>query len=53
MTETIKKQPVTKVGSSASPRITQLKTAFLYVLIVGLGAAALTSVIALLLGQFS
>lgn len=34
-------------------RITRLKTAFMYVLIAGLAAAAITSVIALLIGQFT
>jgi hypothetical protein len=34
-------------------RLTKLKTAFLYVLIAGLAAAAITSVIALLVGQFN
>lgn len=34
-------------------RLTKLKTAFLYVLIAGLAAAAITSVAALLIGQFN
>lgn len=34
-------------------RLNRIKTAFLYILIIGLAAAALTSVIALLVGQFN
>lgn len=46
------------VAETAAPhpapaRLTRLKTAFLYVLIAALAAAALTSVIALLVGQFT
>ena len=47
------------VAASSTPhtglrgRIGNLKTYFLYVLIVGLGLAALTSVIALLIGEFT
>lgn len=36
-----------------SSRLSKIKTAFLYVLIAGLAAAALTSVIALLFGEFT
>lgn len=37
----------------ANTRLSQLKVAFLYTLIVGLGLAAITSVIALLVGEFN
>lgn len=52
MTETIKKT-VTPVVPDSNSRLTKIKTAFLYVLIGGLAASALTSVIALLIGHFS
>lgn len=52
MTDTIKKS-VPNTAPSTSPRLTKLKTAFLYVLIGGLAASAIISVIALLMGHFS
>ncbi len=55
MTEAIKQpkaQPTPPVAET-SERISKLKTAFLYVLIGGLAAAAITSVIALLIGHFN
>lgn len=55
MTEHVSK-PVTESSTKDVPtssRLTRLKTAFLYVLIAGLAAAALTSVFALLIGQFN
>lgn len=59
MTEHTKK-PVATPSETSAPvtetsigRLTRLKTAFMYVLIVGLAAAAITSVIALLVGQFN
>ena len=48
--------PVAAPSVEAEPapsRLTRLKTAFMYVLIAGLAAAAITSVIALLVGQFT
>lgn len=36
-----------------SLKVTSIKTAFLYILIIGLGLAALTSVFALLIGEFN
>ncbi len=46
--------PAAAPVAEASPaRLTRLKTAFMYVLIAGLAAAAITSVIALLVGQFT
>lgn len=47
------KQSAPQQGSQPSERITRLKSAFLYVLIGGLAASAITSVIALLIGQFN
>lgn len=52
------KTPVNEVESpvvqdTPPSRLGRLKTAFLYVLIAGLAAAALTSVVALLIGQFN
>jgi hypothetical protein len=48
------KPPVTLAKTTTTPsRLTKIKTAFLYVLIAGLAAAALVSVIALLVGQFN
>ena len=44
--------PVVSPEISAS-KLSRLKTAFMYVLIIGLAAAAITSVIALLVGQFT
>lgn len=52
MTEIVE-QPALEKVSEPSGRISKLKVAFLYVLIIGLAAAALTSVIALLIGQFN
>ena len=52
MTETIKK-PTPNAIPTPSPRLTKLKTAFLYVLIGGLAASAIISVVALLMGHFS
>lgn len=51
-------QPVTKAAAAESPapatsRMTRIKAYFLYVLIAGIAAAALTSVIALLIGEFT
>lgn len=61
-------KPVTETASAPAPapvhttppeveaapsRLSRLKTAFMYVLIAGLAAAAITSVIALLVGQFT
>lgn len=46
--------PVATPATKASPnRLGRLKTAFMYVLIAGLAAAAITSIIALLVGQFT
>jgi hypothetical protein len=45
--------PTASLLPQPSEKLTKLKTAFLYVLITGLAAAALTSVIALLIGQFN
>ncbi len=46
--------PVATPVAEASPnRLGRLKTAFMYVLIAGLAAAAITSIIALLVGQFT
>ena len=46
--------PVVTPATKASPnRLGRLKTAFMYVLIAGLAAAAITSIIALLVGQFT
>ncbi len=46
--------PVVTPAAEASPnRLGRLKTAFMYVLIAGLAAAAITSIIALLVGQFT
>lgn len=62
VTETIAEAPVAPTAqpvalSQTTPqnesRLTKIKTAFLYVLIAGLAAAALTSVVALLVGQFN
>lgn len=44
---------MTTAAPQPSERISKLKTAFLYVLIGGLAASAITSVIALLIGQFN
>lgn len=58
MTEHVEK-PVNEVVAApavaevAPSRLSKLKTAFMYVLIAGLAAAAITSVIALLVGQFT
>lgn len=47
-------QPAATEAPEVAPsRLTRLKTAFMYVLIAGLAAAAITSVIALLVGQFT
>lgn len=42
-----------EVKAQTSSRLSKLKIAFLYVLMVGLGLAAVTSVIALLVGEFN
>lgn len=47
----VKTAPATKKPTTS--RLTQLKIYFLYVLIIGLGLAALTSVVALLVGEFT
>lgn len=44
---------VTNTTAYKSSRLGQLKIAFLYTLIIGVGLAALTSVIALLVGEFN
>lgn len=46
-------QPTSITTDSAPSRLTKLKLAFLYVLIGGLAAAAITAVIALLIGHFN
>lgn len=48
-------QPVTQPNQpvASAERLSRLKLAFLYILIVGLSLAALTSIIALLVGNFS
>ena len=43
----------TPTPQATPERLSRLKTAFMYVLIAGLAAAAITSVIALLVGQFT
>ncbi len=43
----------TPTPEATPERLSRLKTAFMYVLIAGLAAAAITSVIALLVGQFT
>jgi len=53
MAESIHKPTVTAKVSPEPSRISRLKTAFLYVLIGGLAASAITSVIALLIGEFN
>lgn len=53
MSESTQQTTARKEVSQPSERITRLKTAFLYVLIGGLAASAITSVIALLIGQFN
>lgn len=49
--EKVKVTPPTQ--EAAPSRLSRLKVAFMYVLIAGLAAAAITSVIALLVGQFT
>lgn len=49
----VKTDPTPPQPSTSPSRLNRLKTAFLYVLIGALAAAAITSVIALLVGQFS
>lgn len=55
MTETTEKTVTKSEPATLAPegRLTKLKAAFLYVLIGGLAAAALTSVAALLIGEFN